>query len=478
MTEKVDEIRDYLNTIGQIPLLKANEEIELGKQVKRMRTCWEIRETLLEENPLVTEEEWAEKLGISVRELQGILKRGKRAKDKMVNANLRLVVAMSKKYQGKGLELLDLVQEGNLGLIRAVEKFEVEKGYKFSTYAYHWIRQALVRAIFDRGRTIRLPAHINEEIHKLKKVQLEIRQKYGRSATTEEVSERLEVTPQKVRLLREIQNPILSLDQKILGEEENSTLLSFIPDKKGNLGEFLENLGNKELVEQSLCILKPKEQRVLKEYYLGTSSLTLSEIAKNMNVSRERVRQIKKKALEKLNKVICLALNEKSHMVSVEVESKKSQKFKDILNKSLKEVESPDEVKISSEDVDRKSEEKMEKTTKEINSINPFPESLKIKEQVNFPRPMFAEKSPVKVADVSPKIKGSIEASSTTVSSKTISNSEEKLSKTKTKVENKKKDTQSKVKKKLSTKSKPKTKLCKSQQIEIKKQLQQLSYIK
>ncbi len=172
MTGNIDEVRAYLNRIGKIPLLKANEEIELGKQVKRMMSCLEMKDLLIKENPLVTDEEWAKNLEISVSELKEILSIGKRAKERMVKGNLRLVVAMAKKHQGKGLELLDLVSEGNLGLIRAVEKFEVDKGYKFSTYAYHWIRQAIVRAIFDKGRSIRLPVHINEEMSKLKKVQL------------------------------------------------------------------------------------------------------------------------------------------------------------------------------------------------------------------------------------------------------------------------------------------------------------------
>ncbi len=286
MTGNIDEVRAYLNRIGKIPLLKANEEIELGKQVKRMMSCLEMKEKLLKENPLVTDEEWAKDLEISVSELLEILSIGERAKEKMVKANLRLVVAMAKKHQGKGLELLDLVSEGNLGLIRAVEKFEVDKGYKFSTYAYHWIRQAIVRAIFDKGRSIRLPVHINEEMSKLKKVQLEIRQKSGRSATVAELAERLEIPESKVRLLREIKSPIISLDQKVQGDEENSTLLSFLADPHEDLGKFLENLGNKELVEQCLCGLKPKEQKVLREYYLETPSLTLKEIAKTMNLTR------------------------------------------------------------------------------------------------------------------------------------------------------------------------------------------------
>ncbi|WP_048751922.1 sigma-70 family RNA polymerase sigma factor, partial [Crocosphaera watsonii] len=412
------------------------------KQVKRMMTCWEKKENLQVEKSYITEEEWAKEIGISVRELQLILKRGKRAKEKMIQANLRLVVAVSKKYQGKGLEFMDLVSEGNLGLIRAVEKFEYDKGYKFSTYAYHWIRQALVRAICDKGRTIRVPVHINEEISKLKKVQLEIRQKYGRSATVRELSERLEISPEKIRVLRSVNNPMLSLDQKVLGDEENSTLLSFLADPNGDLGKFLDNLGNKELVEQCLCGLKPQEQTVLREYYLETPSLTLNEIGKKMNLSRERVRHIKNNALDKLKQVIVTEKNDESEIMSVNFESitpEKSLKFKSRLKGSLK-VETQEKVKSDQQMVT---------------------ETLRVKE---------AEKSSITSAKV--------EHDSLNLASKIIRKSPKKSSKTKSNVKDNSESSQSKVKKKSSAKPKPKTTLSKAQQRELKKQLNQLSYQK
>ena len=442
MTENKGEVGSYLKRIGQIPLLKPDEEIELGKQVKRMMTCWEKNENLQVEKSYITEEEWAKEIGISVRELQLILKRGKRAKEKMIQANLRLVVAVSKKYQGKGLEFMDLVSEGNLGLIRAVEKFEYDKGYKFSTYAYHWIRQALVRAICDKGRTIRVPVHINEEISKLKKVQLEIRQKYGRSATVRELSERLEISPEKIRVLRSVNNPMLSLDQKVLGDEDNSTLLSFLADPNGDLGKFLDNLGNKELVEQCLCGLKPQEQRVLREYYLETPSLTLNEIGKKMNLSRERVRHIKNNALDKLKQVIVTEKNDESEIMSVNFESitpEKSLKFKSRLKGSLK-VETQEKVK---------SHQLM------------VTETLRVKE---------AEKTSI--------ISDQVEHDSLNLASKIIRKSPQKSSKTKSNVKDNSESSQSKVKKKSSAKSKPKTTLSKAQQRELKKQLNQLSYQK
>ena len=337
MTETLDEVRSYLKMIGRVPMLKATEEIELGKQVKRMRNCREIQEQLSSEKSRVTKEEWAGHLGITRTELDQILKRGEKAKEKMVNANLRLVVAVAKKYQGQGLELLDLVQEGNLGLIRAVEKFEVDKGYKFSTYAYHWIRQGITRAIFESGRTIRLPVHIHEELRKLKKEQLAFHQEIGRNPTVVELSQRLEISTEKVRLLGELKRPIVSLDKKILKEEEDSTLLNFIADPNANLTEFLETLGNRELVEKLLPQLQPREQRVIQEYYLEIPSKSLKEIGKNMQVTRERVRQIKARAMLKLTQAISDYLEKKSEPISVEVESNsslKSVKLKEIIKDS------------------------------------------------------------------------------------------------------------------------------------------------
>ncbi len=480
MTGNIDEVRAYLNRIGKIPLLKANEEIELGKQVKRMMSCLEMKEKLLKENPLVTDEEWAKDLEISVSELLEILSIGERAKEKMVKANLRLVVAMAKKHQGKGLELLDLVSEGNLGLIRAVEKFEVDKGYKFSTYAYHWIRQAIVRAIFDKGRSIRLPVHINEEMSKLKKVQLEIRQKTGRSATVGEICERLEISESKVRVLREMKIPIISLDQKVQGDEDNSTLLSFLADPHEDLGKFLENLGNKELVELCLCGLKPKEQKVLREYYLDSPSLSLKEIAKTMNLTRERVTQIKNKALHKLRQVIVTEKKDESEMIAVKFESKnssKSSKFKEIVKESLSEVKPENLLNCYSQDVQIKTEVNLEEATgtaKLINPIKPSSQSVKIEEGVNFSQPMVTANPGVKVAEKSSKLQDKVEASSTTVKSKVVNNSAEKISETKETVKNKKKGNQSKVKRKSSAKSKVKKIPSKAQQIEVKKQLSEI----
>ncbi len=427
MTGNIDEVRAYLNRIGKIPLLKANEEIELGKQVKRMMSCLEMKEKLLKENPLVTDEEWAKNLEISVSELEEILSIGKRAKEKMVKGNLRLVVAMAKKHQGKGLELLDLVSEGNLGLIRAVEKFEVDKGYKFSTYAYHWIRQAIVRAIFDKGRSIRLPVHINEEMSKLKKVQLEIRQKTGRSATVGEICERLEISESKVRVLREIQSPIISLDQKVLGDEDNSTLLSFLGAPNGDLGEFLDSLGNRELVEQCLCGLKPKEQKVLREYYLETPSLSLKEIAKTMNLTRERVRQIKKKALHKLKQVIVTDMKDESEIISVDFESKKaakSRKFKEMAKESLREIKPENLVNCYSQDVQIKTEVNLEEATgsaKGINLIQPCSQEFEIEAEVNFLTTTVKAKTPVKVAEKSPQTKAKVSGNTTKIKSKIFS---------------------------------------------------------
>ncbi|MGB5768507.1 MAG: sigma-70 family RNA polymerase sigma factor, partial [Crocosphaera sp.] len=197
MTKIPDEIGSYLKMIGRVPMLKDAEEIELGQQVKRMMMCLEVKEKLEENCSEITNEQWAAHLEITKTELEQILRIGKRAKDKMVKANLRLVVAIAKKYQGHGVELLDLVQEGTVGLMRAVDKFEVKKGYKFSTYAYHWVRQAMTRAIGNQSRTIRLPLHVDSILFNVRKKMAEFRQKFGRLPTISELSKALDMPPEK-----------------------------------------------------------------------------------------------------------------------------------------------------------------------------------------------------------------------------------------------------------------------------------------
>ena len=286
--------------IGRVPLLRGEEEVELGQQVKQMMKCLEIKEKLEEADSVISDEKWAEHLGITKKELKQILSRGQRAKEKMVKANLRLVVSISKKYLGYGLEFLDLIQEGNVGLMRAVEKFEVDKGYKFSTYAYHWIRQALTRAIGNKSRTIRVPINVTQNLFKLKKKRLEFLQKFGRLPTGAELAESLDFSLEKIRLWQERSSPVLSLEQPSHVDSE-LTLGSLIIDPKSDANDYLETLFNQELLEKLLSELTPIEQKVIQKYYLQTPSLSVYKIGKMLKVSPQTVSLHKKKALKKMS---------------------------------------------------------------------------------------------------------------------------------------------------------------------------------
>ncbi len=301
ITKMPDDMGSYLKMIGRVPLLSGEEEVELGQQVKQMMKCLKIKEKLEEEDcSLISDEEWAKHLGLTLKELKQILNRGQRAKEKMVKANLRFVVSISKKYLGHGLEFLDLIQEGNVGLMRAVEKFEVDKGYKFSTYAYHWIRQALTRAIDNKSRTIRVPIHVTQKLFQLRKKRLEFRQKFDRLPTETELAESLNVPLDKIRLWQERSSPLLSLEQPSNVDSE-LTLGSLIIDPKSDVNDYLERLFNQELVEKLLSELTPIEQQVIKKYYLQTPSLSVYKIGKMLKVSPQSVSLHKKKALKKMS---------------------------------------------------------------------------------------------------------------------------------------------------------------------------------
>ncbi len=300
ITKIPDDMGSYLKMIGRVPLLTGEEEVALGQQVKQMMKCLEIKEKLEEADSVISDEKWAEHLGITKKELKQILSRGQRAKEKMVKANLRLVVSISKKYLGHGLEFLDLIQEGNVGLMRAVEKFEVDKGYKFSTYAYHWIRQALTRAIDNKSRTIRVPIHVTQKLFQLKKKRLEFLQKFGRFPTETELAESINLPLDKIRLWQERSYPVLSLEQPSHVDAE-LTLGSLIIDPKSDVNDYLETLFNQELVEKLLSELTPTEQQVIQKYYLQTPSLSVYKIGQMLNVSPQTVSLHKKKALKKLS---------------------------------------------------------------------------------------------------------------------------------------------------------------------------------
>ncbi len=302
-----DSIRLYLQEIGRIRLLRADEEIELARKIADLLELERIRDRISEQlncDPEDLErqpEPWATEVKMTLPAFRHRLFVGRRAKEKMVQSNLRLVVSIAKKYMNRGLSFQDLIQEGSLGLIRAAEKFDHEKGYKFSTYATWWIRQAITRAIADQSRTIRLPVHLYETISRIKKTTKLLSQEMGRKPTEEEIAERMEMTIEKLRFIAKSAQLPISLETPI-GKEEDSRLGDFIESD----GETPEDQVSKHLLREDLetvlCTLSPRERDVLKlRYGLDDGRMkTLEEIGQIFNVTRERIRQIEAKALRKL----------------------------------------------------------------------------------------------------------------------------------------------------------------------------------
>ena len=285
-----DPVRMYLKEIGRVALLTAQEEVSLAKRIQA--GVWATEE--LESEVPVPEARLAE-LRYNQRD-------GARAKRHLVEANLRLVVSIAKRYVGRGMAFLDLIQEGNLGLIRAVEKFDHTKGFKFSTYATWWIRQAITRAIADQARTIRIPVHMVETINKLVRMQRQLLQDLGREPTAEEIAEQMEITPEKVREIQKISQEPVSLETPV-GEEEDSHLGDFIEDSDAVVP--LERASFRLLQEQLesvLHTLSEREKSVI-EMRFGLKDgqpRTLEEVGKTFGVTRERIRQIESKTLSKL----------------------------------------------------------------------------------------------------------------------------------------------------------------------------------
>lgn len=302
-----DSIRLYLQEIGRIRLLRADEEIELARKIADLLELERIRDKLcerLDRTPQDFErnlEIWANEVNQPLPKFRRRLHEGRRAKEKMVQSNLRLVVSIAKKYMNRGLSFQDLIQEGSLGLIRAAEKFDHEKGYKFSTYATWWIRQAITRAIADQSRTIRLPVHLYETISRIKKTTKLLSQEMGRKPTEEEIATRMEMTIEKLRFIAKSAQLPISLETPI-GKEEDSRLGDFIESD----GETPEDQVSKNLLredlENVLGTLSPRERDVLRlRYGLDDGRMkTLEEIGQIFNVTRERIRQIEAKALRKL----------------------------------------------------------------------------------------------------------------------------------------------------------------------------------
>ena len=285
-----DPVRMYLKEIGKVPLLSPEEEIALAQKM----SAGNLADEQLEEGENIPPEELAQ--------LKALSKAGEKAKQKLAEANLRLVVSIAKRYVGRGMLFLDLIQEGNLGLIKAVEKFDYTKGYKFSTYATWWIRQAITRAIADQARTIRIPVHMVETINKVIRVSRQLLQELGHDPSPEEIAEEMNMPVDKVREILKIAQEPVSLETPI-GEEEDSHLGDFIPDEGASEpSEAASFTLLKEQLVDVLSTLTPREEKVLKLRFgiEDGRTRTLEEVGKEFNVTRERIRQIEAKALRKL----------------------------------------------------------------------------------------------------------------------------------------------------------------------------------
>ena len=296
-----DPVRMYLKEIGKVPLLTADEEIVLAKQMEAGAEA-HARLEEIEEELKTADDAKKEELKKEKRQLKMTEMAGEDAKNRLAEANLRLVVSIAKRYVGRGMLFLDLIQEGNLGLIKAVEKFDYRKGYKFSTYATWWIRQAITRAIADQARTIRIPVHMVETINKLIRVSRQLLQELGREPFPEEIAEEMNMSVDRVREILKISQEPVSLETPI-GEEEDSHLGDFIQDDNVPVpADAAAFTLLREQLKDVLSTLTDREQKVLRlRFGLDDGrARTLEEVGKEFNVTRERIRQIEAKALRKL----------------------------------------------------------------------------------------------------------------------------------------------------------------------------------
>ena len=294
-----DSVRSYLRDIGRIPLLEHDEEIILGRKVQRMMEIKACEDLLNKPS----QEELAVSLGITTKQLKRDMRDGKKAKDKMVTANLRLVVSVAKKYTKRNMELLDIIQEGTIGLVRGVEKFDPGRGYKFSTYAYWWIRQGITRAIAEKSRAIRLPIHVTENLNKLKKAQRELSQLNGELPNVFQLAEHLELTVDEIKdLMCKARQPT-SLEIKI-GENRDTALIDLLEDESQLPDMLIERQFIKEDIRELISELPEMQAAVISmRYGIGEDILepmSMTAIGQVLNMSRDRVRTLEQKAVKNL----------------------------------------------------------------------------------------------------------------------------------------------------------------------------------
>ncbi|MBH8573058.1 RpoD/SigA family RNA polymerase sigma factor [Nostocaceae cyanobacterium CENA369] len=299
-----DMVRIYLQEIGQFPLLTSDQEITYGRLVQQMIALEQQQQQLSQQlHRQPTSAELANFVNKSEAQVNQIFESGKRAKQKMITANLRLVVSIAKKYQRRNLEFLDLVQEGAIGLQRGIEKFDPNRGYKLSTYAYWWVTQAITRAIAEKSRTVRLPIHVNEKLNQIKKVQRELFQTLGRRATVTEIAQKLEIQPSQIREYLKVASGTISLDLKV-GDNQDTELSELLADEGISPNEHITQEMLRQDLSDLLASLKPMQREVLILRFglLDNQERSLAQIGEKLNVSRERVRQIQMQAMTALRR--------------------------------------------------------------------------------------------------------------------------------------------------------------------------------